>query len=132
MSLDAAIDGLRAAVETIPGLARVYTNPPESLNEFPCAFVVADSGEMNDSGAGGYSLHTLVVEIFHARAVLAQAVDGAKVWPDRVLAALRVDHTLGGTVSHVRWPVTYQAGALNYNNITHYGMRFRVTVKVNE
>lgn len=132
MSLDAAIDGLRAAVATMTGLTRVYTDPPESLNEFPCAFVVADSGEMSDSGAGGYSLHTLAVEVFHGRTVIAQAVDGAKVWPDRMFAALRADPRLGGSVSHVRWPMTWQAGALTYNGITHYGMRFRITVKVNE
>jgi hypothetical protein len=132
MSLDAAIDGLRAAVATMTGLTRVYTDPPESLNEFPCAFVVADSGEMSDSGAGGYSLHTLAVEVFHSRTVIAQAVDGAKVWPDRMFAALRADPRLGGSVSHVRWPMTWQAGALTYNGITHYGMRFRITVKVNE
>lgn len=132
MSLDAAIDGLRAAVETMPGLTRVYTDPPESLNEFPCAFVVSESGEMSDTSAGGYSLHTLVVEIFHGRTVLAQAVDGAKVWPDRMFTAIRADPTLGGSVSHVRWPITYNAGALGYNSMTHYGMRFKVTVKVNE
>lgn len=132
MSLDAAIDGLRAAVATMTGLTRVYTDPPESLNEFPCAFVVADSGEMSDSGAGGYSLHTLAVEVFHSRTVIAQAVDGAKAWPDRMFAALRADPRLGGSVSHVRWPMTWQAGALTYNGITHYGMRFRITVKVNE
>jgi len=132
MSLDAAIDGLRSVVEGVSGITRVYTDPPESLNEFPCAFVVADSGEMADSGAGGYSLHTLVVEVFHSRTIIAQAVDGAKVWPDRLFAALRADVRLGGSVSHVRWPITYQAGALTYNGMTHYGMRFRVIVKVNE
>lgn len=132
MSLDAAIDGLRNVVTTLDGITRVYTDPPESLNEFPCAFVVADLGEMTDTSAGGYSLHTLVVEIFHARTVLAQAVDGAKVWPDRMFAALRADPRLGGAVSHIRWPMTYRAGALTYNGNTHYGMRFNVTVKVNE
>lgn len=132
MSLEAAIAGLRAAVETMPGLVRVYTDPPESINEFPCAFVVADNGEMNDNSAGGYSLHTLIVEIYHSRQILAQAVDGAKVWPDRMFAALRADPRLGGSVSHVRWPVTYRAGAYSYNSAVHYGMRFNVTVKVNE
>lgn len=132
MSLDAAIAGLRAAVETMPGLTRVYVDPPESINEFPCAFVVADSGEMADNSAGGYSLHTLIVEIYHSRTVLAQAVDGAKVWPDRLFAALRADPRLGGSISHVRWPLTYRAGAFGYNNAVHYGMRFNVTVKVNE
>ena len=132
MSLDAAIDGLRAAVSTMPGMVRVYDDPPESLNEFPCAFVVTESGEMSDDSAGGFSLHTLIVEIFHSRTVLAQAVDGAKVWPDRMFAALRAAPTLGGSVSHVRWPITYRAGALGYNNITHYGMRISITVKVNE
>ena len=81
------------------------------------------------AGAGGYSLHTLVVEIFHApRCWRKRSRDEGLA--DRVFA-LRVDHTLGGT-GVVCWPVTYQAGRSTTTNITHYGMRFRVTVKVNE
>ncbi len=84
MSLDAAIGGVRAAVENMTGLTRVYDDPPASLSEFPCAFVVAANGEMSDSGAGGIAFHTIAVEIYQAPNITAQAVDGAKVWPDRV------------------------------------------------
>ena len=132
MTLDAAIGGVRAAVGTMTGLTRIYDDPPASLSEFPCAFVVAASGEMSDTGAGGLALHVIAVEIYQAPNITAQAVDGAKVWPDRVFAALRADQTLGGTVAHIRWPITYQALGLQYNNVTHYGMRFNVTVKVIE
>jgi len=132
MSLDAAIDGVRAAVAGMAGLTRVYDDPPASLSEFPCAFVVAASGEVSDSGAGGIAFHAIAVEIYQGPNVTAQAVDGAKVWPDRVFAALRADQTLGGKVTHIRWPITYQALGLQYNNAIHYGMRFVVTVKVIE
>ena len=132
MSLDAAIGGVRTAVATMAGLTRVYDDPPASLSEFPCAFVVAASGEMSDSGAGGLAFHTIAIEIYQAPNITAQAVDGAKVWPDRVFMALRSDPTLGGTVTHVRWPITYRALGLQYNNVTHYGMRFDVTIKVLE
>jgi hypothetical protein len=132
MSLDAAIDGLSTVVSSLPGLTRFYDDPPASLSEFPCAFVVASNGEMSDSGAGGIAFHTIAIEIYQAPNITAQAVDGAKVWPDRVFAALRADQTLGGTVAHIRWPITYQAFGLQYNNVTHYGMRFVCTVKVLE
>ena len=132
MSLDAAIGGVRAAVATLAGLTRVYDDPPASLSEFPCAFVVSANGEMSDTGAGGLALHTIAIEIYQAPNITAQAVDGAKVWPDLVFAALSADPTLGGTVTHIRWPITYQALGLTYNNVVHYGMRFNVTVKVLE
>lgn len=132
MSLDAAIDGLRAVVATLAGMKRVYADPPESISEFPSAIVYVSGGELNATASGGHNLHTLVIEIYHARQVLAQAVDSAKVWPDRVYAALKADMTLGGSVSHVNWPVTYKASGLRYNEVLHYGMRFEVQVKINE
>lgn len=132
MTLAAAIDGLRAAVGTVAGLRRVYTDPPGSINEFPAAIVFAANGELNDSGAGVYNLHTLIIELYQDAAVTPQAIDAAKVWPDAVLAALRTDPTLGGSVAHVRYPITYKMGALQYNALTHYGVQFSVTVKVIE
>ena len=132
MTLEAAIDGVRAAVAGMAGLTRVYDDPPASLSEFPCAFVVSANGEMSDTGAGGLAFHSIAIEIYQAPNITAQAVDGAKVWPDLVFAALRTDPTLGGTVTHIRWPITYQALGLTYNNVVHYGMRFNVTVKILE
>ncbi len=132
MSLDAAIDGLRGKVSGLTGLKRVFDDPPESISEFPSAIVYSANGEMTATAAGGVSLHTLIVEIYHARQVLPQAVDASKVWPDRMFAALKADMTLGGAVSHIVWPIAYKAGPMRYYEAVHYGVQFEVTVKVNE
>ncbi len=132
MSLDAAIDGLRGKVSALSGLSKAYTDPPESINEFPSAIVYPASGEMTATAAGGISVHTLVVEIYHSRQVLPEAVDASKVWPDLMYAALKADQSLGGAVSHIVWPMLYRVGPLRYNEQTHFGVRFEVKVKVNE
>ncbi len=102
------------------------------LTQFPCAITYIREGETYDSAAGGYSLHTLVAEIYQARQIMAQAIDKAKVWPDLVRSALKANQTLGGAVSHLVWPVRYQALPLPYNDQVHFGVRFLVQVKVNE
>lgn len=132
MTLTAAVDGLRDAMRTVAGLKRVYDDPPASINEFPAAIVFAVSGELSDTGMGALALHTLAVEVYQDPAVTAQAIDAAKVWPDRVLAAIAADPTLGGSVAHVRYPVTYRMGPIAYNGAQapHYGVTFQVTVKV--
>ena len=102
MGLEAAIDGLRTAASGMAGLARTYDDPPESLSEFPACVVYARSGEMTAVSAGfGKDLHTLVVEVYESREMLAEAVDRAKVWPDRLKAAIVADETLGGSVEAV-------------------------------
>lgn len=132
MSVQAAINGLNAVIATITGLKRVYADPPEAISEFPSALTYIGSGEMYAAASGGHSLHTLVVEIYHGRQIMAQAVNEAKVWPDRVYAALKADEKLGGAVSHIGWPLRYRALPLNYNDLVHFGIRFEVVVKVNE
>ena len=134
MTLAAAVDGLRAAMRTVAGLRRVYDDPPGSINEFPSAIVFAASGELSDSGMGALALHTLIVEVYQDSTITAQAIDAAKAWPDSVLTAIRDDPTLGGNVAHVRYPVTYRMGPLQYNGNQqpHYGVSFSVTVKVIE
>ena len=131
MSLEAAIDGLRTAVATMADLTRAYTDPPESMSEFPAVIVYSRSGKMEALSAGlNKSLHTIVVEVHESRQVLPDAVDRAKRWPDRLMAALRADETLGGSVTAIVWPVTYRSAPLVYGNETHFGVQFLVTVKV--
>lgn len=132
MTVQAVIDNLNSVIATVPGLARVYADPPESISEFPCAITYIREGEMYDSAAGGYSLHTLVVEIYQARQIMALAIDKAKVWPDLVRSVLRANQTLNGSISHFVWPLRYQALPLPYNDQVHFGVRFLVQVKVNE
>lgn len=132
MSLNAAIDGLRTTLATMTGLKRTYADPPESINEFPSLIVYSQRGEMHFSAAGGHSLHTLIADVYHARQVLPEAVDAAKVWPDLAYAILKDNETLGGAVSHVVGPLGYQTLPLQYNQNLHFGVRFTITVKVNE
>lgn len=127
MALTTCIDTLRGYVAGLSGMRRVYDDPPESMSEYPCAIVYVLRGNYEANAAGGRSYHTLIAEIHHAQQTLPQAVDTAKVWPDRMFAALK-----GVTDIDIVWPMAYQAGGLQYSNETHYGVRFEVQVKVNE
>ena len=132
MSLDGAIDGLRTTLSAMSGLSRTYDDPPESINQFPSLIVYSDSGTMEYNASGGQSLHLLVAEVYHARQHMPQAIDAAKVWPDRAYALLKDDYSLGGAVSHIVWPYRYRIRPKNYNDIVHLVCRFEITVKVNE
>ncbi len=127
MSLDTVIDNLRTHVGHLAGLARVYEDPPEAMSEFPGAIVYPFRGNYEFNAAGGRSFHTVIVEIHHSRQVLPQAVDAAKVWPDRMYAELKT-----ATDLHIVWPFNYTAAPLQYGSEVHYGVRFEVQVKVNE
>lgn len=125
--VETAINEFRNAIATVPGLKRVYTDPPESISEFPCAVVYLKSGEMTENAP---CFHDFVADIYHARQVLPQAVNEAKVWPDRVLYALKANFRLNGSIEHIVYPIRYESAALQYNDMTHYGVRFRVRVKI--
>lgn len=128
MTLETTVDGLVSVLGAMTGIERAYADPPESLNEFPCVIAFAGSGELTAVSAGlGKCLHTVIVEIHHSRQIIQEAIDEAKVWPDRALAALYAAQA-AGTVAVV-WPVRYEALPLPYNQETHYGVRLRVTVK---
>lgn len=136
MSLTAAINGLNTVMDTLPNL-RVYPDPPESISQFPSCITYVQEGAMEARSSGGISLHTLIAEIYVARQMLPQAVDGAKVWPDLVFAALKADPYLRGSVSHVVWEdkgFKYRMGPMDYGGTgaIFYGCRFSVVVKINE
>jgi hypothetical protein len=132
-TLAQAITALETTLATITALKRVYADPPESINEFPAATVYVRRGEMTVVSAGlAKNLHTLVVDIYHARQELPQAVNESKQWPGAVLAKLASDFSLNGTVDAIVWPVRYEARPLQYGNLVHYGVRFEITVKMME
>jgi hypothetical protein len=62
--------------------------------------------------------------------MLPQAVNDAKVWPDRVFTALKANYRLNNSIEHIVYPVRYEASGLQYNAVTHYGIRFQVRVKI--
>ena len=101
---------------------------PKASTSSPARSWCPTAGEMNDSGAGGYSLHTLVVEISRPRGAGASGRRGEGLARPFCCAA-RGPHA-GGIGVACALARHLSGGALNYNNnITHYGMRFRVTVK---
>lgn len=132
MSLDATIDTVRTVIDTIAGL-HVYPDPPESINQFPSAIVYSRNGTMQFGSSGlTRNYHMLAVDIYHARQLLPQAIDSAKVWPDLVYAAISTA-IAAGTIDVVstngRAEVDYITGPLRYNTIEHFGVRFTIRVK---
>ena len=133
MALDNVIDEYVAAFGAMTGISKCYSDPPEAMTEFPCAIVYAQSGEMNVTAGRAISIHVVILEVHHSRQILPEAVDAAKVWPDRVLNKIYTEmasDSFGGYVAAIDWPMTYDALALIYGAETHYGMRFRIPTKV--
>lgn len=133
MSLASAISQLVEIANDINGVKRAYSDPPESISEFPAAIVYAGRGTLEGISSGlARHLHTIRIDILSSRQQLPQAISEAKGWPDALMTGLRADETLSGSVSAIVWPVNYEATAIPYNALTHYGMRFEVTVKIME
>lgn len=133
MSVSAVIAGLNTRLGTIAGLT-VLANPPESINEFPSSIAYHLRTETWNSASGGYSLHTIRVEVYEARQVLPQAVDRAKAWPDSVRTAVKADETLAGQATAILWPMRCESTPLRYGgqDNVYFGVRFEITYKVNE
>jgi hypothetical protein len=132
MSLETAIAALVTIMDSVVGL-RVYDDPPESLSEFPAAMVYPLRGDMEIPSWGmAKSLHTLALDIYHARTTLPQAVADTKQWPGVVLGLLHDYPTLNSTVDAIVWPVSYRVRPMQYNQAMHFGVRFEITVKIME
>lgn len=133
MTLVAAVNAMVVAVRTLDGLKKMYDNPPESLSEFPCGIAYIKGGEYV-AGPVSHGNHIIIVDIYESRSILPQSVDRAKEWPDKMRTLLRDNLTLTGTASHVgnqsRF-FSYEAMAMQYNDMLYYGVRFQIPVKVN-
>lgn len=132
MSLSTTITALRTVIDTIPNL-RVYADPPESINEFPSAIVYSLDGLYQLGSADlTRAYHTLIVDIYHARQMLPQAIDSAKVWPDLVYGVIRTaltDGALDVVATGGRAEVNYRTTPLPYGDIMHFGVRFTIRLK---
>ena len=79
MSLTAAVTALTTIAGGLSGVNRVYTDPPESINEFPAAIVYAAHGQLNSASAGlGRNLHVIRIDIHASRTQLPQSVAAAR------------------------------------------------------
>jgi len=131
MNLTQAISALVTVASGLSGIVRAYDDPPESISEFPCAMVYAEAGILNAEGTNlGRGTHTIRIDLYASRTQLPQAVNTSRGWPDALHSALATNERLGGSASIIEWPVRYQAVSMQYNNLTHYGMRFEVTVNL--
>lgn len=131
MTLTAALTAISTLAGNVSGVARAYADPPESISEFPAAVVYAERGTLSAQSHGvKLHLHTIRLDMYAERTQLPEAVNTARAWPEAVYAALVADETLSGSVAAIVWPVTYQSVAMQYNSLTHYGLRFEIPVKI--
>ncbi|MBV6425329.1 MAG: hypothetical protein NAOJABEB_03146 [Steroidobacteraceae bacterium] len=118
---------LATQLDTLSGLRRVYTYPPESMSAFPCAVVYAQSGGMGTRVRDAWcddATNVLIVEVHQSRQVLAKAVEASYPWIDAVYELVKTSAGL-----HVLSPVRWLAGALQWNDEVHYGIKFEITVR---
>jgi hypothetical protein len=129
--LEDALTALGAVMDDLTGLTRWYDEPPESINEFPCGMAFITNGELTAVSDGlGRGFHTIRIAIYVQRQVLPDAVSAAKPWPYKVFRALAAHQGLSGTVTEIKWPVSYRVGPMMYGGDTHFGVSMDVTVKV--
>lgn len=150
MSLQAALNGLYQRFQTIkhnvnggPELPLLCFEKPPTLmqdNQFPSAIFYVGEGMLTGTQAGigaatandsksHRTVATLIAEIHHARAISPQAIHACQVWPDKVIAALLYDSTLGGAVDAVLSDVKFEMTGIQYGPELHYGVRFEIKVK---
>lgn len=130
-ALEDLITQVNVVMAAMTGIERWFDDPPESISQFPSGMAFATSGELSAVSAGlSKSLHVLTLQVHHARTVSQDAINAAKVWPDRVLAVLAANPSVNGAADAVVWPIRYQALPLQYANELHYGVQFTVTFKV--
>lgn len=126
MTVATVVDAVVVHVAAMTGIKKVYGDPPDSINLFPSAIVYARSGHLGTRQGRGVCTraeHVVIVEVHHSRQLLPKAVSDAQAWPDLLAAQLWASTTI--EVQSATWV----AGALQYNNETHYGIRFEITVR---
>jgi hypothetical protein len=132
MTLAAACDGLSTLAGNLSGVRRKYSDPPETVNEFPAVLVYPARGNIDLLSAGmSRSFHVIILDIIQTRQDIAAAVRASMAWPDLVSAMLRANPTLSGTVSHIA-SVTYRVGPIRYGSDVLFGVKFELTVKIME
>lgn len=131
MSLLNALKNLATLLAGMDDITDVSASPPFSISDFPYGLVYVDDGEMAAISQGlSRGLHNLAFELHVSRSVTPDAVLSASVWPERVFAIIQTDTTLGGAISHVVWPMHYEASPIAYGNEIHYGIKFTIKVKI--
>lgn len=134
MGLQAIGDGLKAALEAVDGLERVYTWMPDSVAP-PCVVVgFPERVEYQGTfGAVGMTTWLFPITLYASR---ADALNGQRIlaaWldasgPASVRAALEADPTLGGACDTVLIQPAADFGAYDVAGTPYLGMRERVQV----
>jgi hypothetical protein len=133
MSLEEACEALARLLKDLPNIQRAHSNPPNSLNQLPALLVYPSSGTFEAVSHGlGRAIHTISVEIIHARQSLPSAVEQVRKWPEEVYRILLQNPTLEESVQHIVWPVTYRILPLRYGSDVFFGIRFEIKVKIME
>lgn len=130
-TLKQAGDGLAAALDRVRGL-RVHRYPPESLSQFPCAFIYPRRGNVDivTSGEGKY-MPAWNADLISSRQDMARAAAEMEPYLEAAIEELLKDWTLGGVVDHLGTGegLTFELVTYEYNRSPVFGYRLIVPMK---
>ena len=74
----------------------------------------------------GRDFHTIALDIYLGRTMIADAAAAVQTWVDAISALLKSDSypLLNRTVDAIVWPVTYRVGPMQYAQMVLFGVRF--------
>ncbi|MDY6835542.1 MAG: hypothetical protein SVY53_12155 [Chloroflexota bacterium] len=133
VSVPSVRSGIATRLDTITGL-KVYTQPPDSINELPCAFVVPGKLDykttMGDVGFMGpfeiTVLHAMASDIDDAQSALDPYMSPVGTYS--VKAAINADNTLGGKADCSWLDMCEEYGILMYAEHPYLGCKFTLHV----
>lgn len=133
MSLVDVINAIQGKVRAIPGIKEAPATITESAALFPFGITYPRTGTVDAISEGlGRGLHTIFVEIHMSRVLLGDSVIAVLGYMALLENALRLDPTVGGTVSTINFPLRYTFGRLEWGSVPTVGVRYEVTVKIND
>lgn len=136
MAIEDWMPTLKAKIAEISGIVQVhdYTDLPGSLQAFPTAIILTESGEILYSGPGPkIEYHDIQITIYTAGQILPEGLSQAVPFITRVRDKLAGNVQLNGKVNYIdtrpeeKW---YEGpGQVDYAGKNHTGIIFRYRVK---
>ena len=132
MTLPLVREGLKSALEAIPGL-RAYDTMPQSIPEAPAAYVIPEEINFHVTMADNakYAFDVTVIVSLKPSFTEAQNLLDEFISPtgDRsIMAAIEADPTLGGECDAAWVHSCIDYGFVTYSDVKFLGCRFKVKV----
>ena len=132
MTLPAVREGLKNALETIPGL-RAFDTMPQAIPETPVAYVLPVTGNyhytMDDNLRYDFDI-TVAVSLKPSFSQAQELLDEfiSPTGDRSIMKAIEADPTLDGACDMVKCDAFTDYGFVIYGGIQYLGVRFRVEI----